>query len=90
MEPARKIRDQFQQVKKGNNSMHDSEIADIHSFPLYTLLGFIKAIKYLCGICVDTIWPAEILEVSKECKNPQEFLPPNPCSKTCYRYMHGK
>ena len=31
MEAARKIRDPFQQVKKGNNSMHDSEIAGITS-----------------------------------------------------------
>ena len=66
--------------------MHDSEIAGIHSFTLYSLLGFIRAIKYLCVICVDTIWPAEILKVSKDCKNPKEFLRPSPWSKTCYRY----
>ena len=31
--------------------------------------------------------PAEILVASKECYNPQVFLPPSPLSKTCYRYM---
>ena len=33
------------------------------------------------AIIIAFLWPAEILAASKECKNPQVFLPPSPLRK---------
>ena len=53
--------------------------------PPFFILRLAQGVKVQQGFHYRSLRPAEILVGSKECQNPQIFLPPIPLSKTCYR-----